>query len=197
MTRPDADNLAEQFRSVVDERGEEACPWLAPGENGENLNVEDFPSFLIWRLANSIKTNVTGRYLEQFDMTLPEWRVLGLVARHSPAPFGELVLRSSMDKGQLSRTLRLVARRGLVRTAVIPPERRTSRSRNAARMEVRVTPKGAALCQRIVPVARETQMMLLATMDEEERRVMLRVLRRLLQRLPHFEPPKAAAGDPA
>ncbi|MET0290786.1 MAG: MarR family winged helix-turn-helix transcriptional regulator [Steroidobacteraceae bacterium] len=191
MSRPDPDNLAEQFRSVVDERGEQACPWIEPGEQGENLNVEDFPSFLIWRVANSIKTNVTGRYLEQFEMTLPEWRVLGLVARHSPAPFGELVARSSMDKGQLSRTLRLIAKRGLVRTSAIPLDRRGRRSRSAARMEVRITTKGAALCQRIVPVARATQMMLLAEMEPEERRVVLRVLRRLLQRLPEFEPPAA------
>ncbi len=183
-------DVAGQFRSVVDEDGEESCPWAAPGPNGEQLNVEDFPSFLLWRVANSIKTHVTGRYLQQFDMTLPEWRVLGLVARHSPSPFGELVSRSSMDKGQLSRTLRLVARRGLVRTSAIPLDRRGRRSRNAARMEVRITAKGATLCQQIVPVARATQMVLLDMMDEEEKRVMLRVLRRMLKQVPEVTLPQ-------
>jgi DNA-binding MarR family transcriptional regulator len=191
MSRPNPDDVVDQFRSVIDPDGEESCPWLDPGPSGEKLNVEDFPSFLFWRVANSIKTHVTGRYLEQFEMTLPEWRVLGLVARHSPSPFGELVARSSMDKGQLSRTLRLIAKRGLIRTSAIPVDRRSQRSRNAARMEVRITSKGAALCQRIVPVARETQMVLLAMMDDEEKRVMLRVLRRLLKRLPDVAPPEA------
>lgn len=191
MSRPGPEDVVEQFRSVMDAAGEEACPWLEPGPHGENLNVEDFPSFLFWRVANSIKTHLTGRYLEQFDMTLPEWRVLGLVARLSPAPFGELVQRSSMDKGQLSRTLRLVAKRGLIRTSAIPLDRRGRRSRNAARMEVRITAKGAALCQRIVPVARQTQMVLLEMMDEKEQRMMLRVLRRMLKRLPDVAPPVA------
>jgi len=191
MSRPGPDSVVDQFRSVIDGAGEELCPWLDPGPNGENLNVEDFPSFLFWRVANSIKSHLTGRYLEQFDITLPEWRVLGLVARLSPAPFGELVQRSSMDKGQLSRTLRLVARRGLIKTSPIPLDRRTGRSRNAARMEVRITAKGAALCQRIVPVARRTQMLLLEMMSEEEQRTMLRVLRRLLKRLPDVEPPQS------
>jgi DNA-binding MarR family transcriptional regulator len=190
MSRPDPDDVVDQFRSVIDAGGEETCPWLDPGASGEKLNVEDFPSFLFWRVANSIKTHVTGRYLEQFDMTLPEWRVLGLVARHSPSPFGELVARSSMDKGQLSRTLRLIARRGLIRTSAIPLDRRGRRSRNAARMEVRITSKGAALCQRIVPVARQTQMLLLGMFDDEEKRVVLRVLRRLLKQLPEVAPPE-------
>jgi DNA-binding MarR family transcriptional regulator len=188
-SRSSPDDVVDQFRSVMDSPGASECPWLDPGENGEKLNVEDFPSFLFWRVANSIKSHLTGRYLEPFDMTLPEWRVLGLVARLSPAPFGELVARSSMDKGQLSRTLRLIARRGLVRSVPIPAERRARRSRNAARMEVRITPKGAALCQRIVPVARETQMLLLGMMTDEEKRVMLRVLRRLLVKLPEIGPP--------
>jgi len=192
MSRPGADNIVDQFRSVLDGMGEETCPWTEPGPDGENLNVEDFPSFLFWRVANSIKTHLTGRYLVQFDMTLPEWRVLGLVARLSPAPFGELVQRSSMDKGQLSRTLRLVAKRGLVKTSAIPLDRRGRRSRNAARMEVRITAKGAALCQRIVPVARQTQMLLLEMMNEEEQRTMLRVLRRMLKRLPEVAPPEAS-----
>jgi DNA-binding MarR family transcriptional regulator len=189
MSRPTPEDVVDQFRSVLDEAGEEACPWLKPGPNGENLSVEDFPSFLFWRVANSIKTHLTGRYLEPFDMTLPEWRVLGLVARMSPAPFGELVARSSMDKGQLSRTLRLIAKRGFARTSAIPLDRRGRRSRNAARMEVRITAKGAALCARIVPVARQSQMVLLGMMDADEQRMLLRVLRRMLKRLPDVSPP--------
>jgi DNA-binding MarR family transcriptional regulator len=189
MSESDQQDIAGQYlRSLVDDQGEEACPWIQPGPNGENLNVEDFPSFLIWRLANSIKSNVTGKYLVQFDMTLPEWRVLGLSARYSPCPFGDLVSRTSMDKGQLSRTLRLIEKRGLVRVSAIPADRRGERSRNAARMEVSITASGAELVQKIVPVARQSQMLLLSLLEEDEKRVLLRVLRRLLHRLPEIAP---------
>lgn len=177
-------DVVDQLRSVLDGGNEDLCPWLEPGAKGEHLSVEDFPAFLIWRLANSIKSNLTKRYLERFELTLPEWRVLGLVARYSPAPFSELVSRSSMDKGQLSRTLRQVERRGFIRTAPIPVERRSNRSRNAARMEVRITPKGTALCARVIPAAREAQMVLLSMLDAEEKRILLRVLRRMLKQLP-------------
>jgi DNA-binding MarR family transcriptional regulator len=189
MSRPPIEEVADQFRSVIDAGGEEICPWIDPGDAAEKLSVEDFPSFLFWRLANSIKTHLTKPYLDTFELTLPEWRVLGMVARYSPAPFGELVARSSMDKGQLSRTLRLIEKRGFVRTAAIPIERRGSRSRNAARMEVRITAKGTALCQRVVPVARQAQMQLLAMMEPEEKRVVLQVLRRMLKQLPDVNPP--------
>ena len=56
-------------------------------------------------------------------------------------------------------------------------------------MEVRITAKGAALCARIVPVARQSQMVLLGMLDAEEQRMLLRVLRRLLKRLPNVSPP--------
>ena len=189
MSRAGSEEVSAQFRSAID-ADEAACPWLDPGTGGEHLSVEDFPSFLFWRLANSIKAHLTKPYLDRFDITLPEWRVLGMVARLSPAPFGELVSRSSMDKGQLSRTLRQIERRGFVRSAAIPVERRGSRSRNAARVEIRITPKGIALCQRVVPVARQAQMMLISMMEEDEKQVVFRVLRRMLKQLPELVPPE-------
>jgi DNA-binding MarR family transcriptional regulator len=57
-------------------------------------------------------------------------------------------------------------------------------------MEVRITSKGTALCARIVPVARQSQMVLLNMMDADEQRALLRVLRRLLKRLPDVVPPE-------
>jgi DNA-binding MarR family transcriptional regulator len=57
-------------------------------------------------------------------------------------------------------------------------------------MEVRITAKGTVLCQRVVPVARQAQMQLLAMMEPDEKRVMLRVLRRMLKQLPDVNPPE-------
>lgn len=145
------------------------CPWLKLAPNGSNLNVEDFLTFRITRLSNALRTNLTKRYLEEFDLSLPEWRLLALLARFAPMRFSEVTTRSSMDKGQVSRTLRAMAKRGLTKMKVI--RERTSRSSEAlaAPVMVSITPKGSALYRAILPVARKRQADMLVTLNERER----------------------------
>ena len=177
---------AESFKSQVSDLDPDACPWLDPGPEGENLSVEDFPTFILLRLANAAKVHLTRRYLDQFEMSLPEWRLLALVARYSPLPFGEVALRSSMDKGQVSRTLQIIRRRGLVRINAVNAGKRLRKGSAAPRIEVFVTPKGRALCQKIVPVARKHQMRLLALLSLKERQTFYTVARRMMEQMPQL-----------
>ena len=105
-----------------------SCPWLDVSRTGSNLNVEDFLTFRITRLSNALRANLTKQYLDEFDLSLPEWRLLALVARFAPMRFSEVTSRSSMDKGQVSRTLRAMEKRGMTRMKVI----RTRGARSAA-----------------------------------------------------------------
>src|SRR5687767_3391753 len=96
-----------------------SCPWLKLPRSGSGLNVEDFLTFRMNRLSNALRTNLTKAYLEEFELSLPEWRLLALVARFSPLRFSEVTARSAMDKGQVSRTLRVMEKRGLTKLKVI------------------------------------------------------------------------------
>ena len=77
-----------------------SCPWLKLPRSGSGLNVEDFLTFRMNRLSNALRTNLTKAYLEEFELSLPEWRLLALVARFSPLRFSEVTARSAMDKGR-------------------------------------------------------------------------------------------------
>src|SRR5262249_26083049 len=114
-----------------------ACPWLALSRNGASLHIEDFLTFRLTRLSNALRNNMTNPYLEEFELSLPEWRLLALVARFSPLRFSELTSRSSMDKGQVSRTLRVMTKRGLTKSKVI--SQRGSRSAEALAAPVSVS----------------------------------------------------------
>ena len=74
-----------------------SVPWLNLAPTGSNLNVEDFLTFRITRLSNALRTHLTKRYLEEFGLSLPEWRLLALIARFAPMRFSEVTSRSSMD----------------------------------------------------------------------------------------------------
>jgi len=144
-------------------------PWTGVTRSGSQLNVEDFLTFRLTRLSNSLRTNLTKRYLEEFELSLPEWRLLALVARFSPLRFSEVTSRSSMDKGQVSRTLRVMAARGLTKMKTIKDRGSRSTEALAAPVMVSITPKGTTLYKAVLPVARKRQADLLLTLSDAER----------------------------
>lgn len=160
------------------------CPWLQPGEHGEHLQIHDFPTFLILRLASTAKAGLTRRYLDPFGISMPEWRLLALLARYSVLSFSEVTMGSSMDKGQVSRTLQSIHRKGLVKLNSVAPASRAKSSAISPRIEVAISPKGKALFQKILPIAREHQVQLINLLSPEERKVFHAVARRLLEQVP-------------
>ena len=163
-----------------------ACPWLTLSRNGANLHTEDFLTFRLTRLSNALRNNMTKPYLEEFDLSLPEWRLLALVTRFSPLRFSELTNRSSMDKGQVSRTLRVMTKRGLTKTKVIAQRGSRSAEALAAPVSVSITAKGKALYKSVLPVAQRRQAQMLQTLSDAERLALFTTLDKLF----------AVIGDP-
>jgi DNA-binding MarR family transcriptional regulator len=163
-----------------------ACPWLTLSRNGANLHTEDFLTFRLTRLSNALRNNMTKPYLEEFNLSLPEWRLLALVTRFSPLRFSELTSRSSMDKGQVSRTLRVMTKRGLTKTKIIAQRGSRSAEALAAPVSVSITPKGKALYKSVLPVAQRRQAQMLQTLNESERLALFTTLDKLF----------AVIGDP-
>jgi DNA-binding MarR family transcriptional regulator len=145
------------------------CPWLDVSRTGSNLNVEDFLTFRITRLSNALRANLTKKYLAEFDLSLPEWRLLALVARFAPMRFSEVTSRSSMDKGQVSRTLRAMEKRGMTKMKVIRNRGARSVEVLAAPVMVSITAKGRALYRAVLPVARRRQAEMLLTLSATDR----------------------------
>jgi DNA-binding MarR family transcriptional regulator len=155
------------------------CPWINLSRNAANLNVEDFLTFRLTRLSNALRTGLTKPYLEEFDLSLPEWRLLALIARFAPLRFSEVTSRSSMDKGQVSRTLREMAKKGLTKMKSIRTPGTRSTEALAAPVMVSITPKGKALYAAVLPVARKRQGEMLMTLSESERVALYSTLQKL------------------
>ena len=96
--------------------------------------------------------------------------------------FSEVTAGSSMDKGQVSRTLKSIHRKGLVRLNALNAGDRPRGSAISPRIQVAISPKGRALFNRILPVARAHQLKLIQIMTPEERAVFHSVALRLLRR---------------
>ena len=156
--------------------------WNEPGNEGANLKINEFLTFHLLRLASVAKSSVAREYLDPAGLSVPEWRLLATVANFSPLPFSDITAMTTMDKGQVSRTLRSAQGKGLVASELVPADRRGSAdgtTSSISRVMVSITPSGRALYQKVMPVAQRYQLGLIALMSPEERRVMLDVLQRV------------------
>jgi DNA-binding MarR family transcriptional regulator len=159
--------------------------WRDLGVEGANLQVNEFLTFHLLRLASLAKATVTKEYLEPAGLSVPEWRLLASVANFSPLPFADITSMTSMDKGQVSRTLRSAQGKGYVVTQLVPVDRRQSdtSSSSMSRVVVSVTPAGLEVYRKVLPTAQRYQASLLELMEPQERRVMLDVMQRMYRHL--------------
>lgn len=153
-------------------------PWTNVPRDGRTLHIGQFPTFQIIRLANAAKANVTRKYLADFGLSVPEWRLLAMSIRFEPVRFSELVANSSIDKGQASRTLQMLTERGLIVAQTLGGGARPTRD-SGAPVILTVTPKGRRLYATLLPVAQRNQARLLHLLTRDERRALYVVLNKL------------------
>jgi len=147
------------------------CPWDDLSPDGAGLEVHNFLTVLFSHTSNGLRRNITLPYAERFDLSVSEWRLLSVLAAAGTLPFPDLVVEAAADKAQVSRTVRLMAKRGLVEVLTPPAGRKG--------MEVAMTPAGTALYARIMPHAQRSQAAMILTLTLHERRTLYEVLRRL------------------
>ena len=155
-----------------------ADPWSDVG-HGSHLHIGHFLTFQLIRLANAAKSNVTRRYLADFGLSVPEWRLLAMTTRFQPVRFSELVANSSMDKGQASRTLHGMIKRGYIATKSPTPGTRKAGDTAAVPVILTVTNKGRVLYKKVLPVAQRNQARLLEKLTRDERSTLYSVLSKL------------------
>lgn len=145
--------------------------WIRPGADGANLEVEDFLSRRITHLSLLLLRISTRRYLLEYEISLPEWRVLTMLVRHGPGTTRALRDASRMDRGQMSRALTGLEKRKLVQ--------RTQDDTHELRHVLRISDKGRQLYERVIPNARRAQVGLLKHLTLDERRALDSVINKL------------------
>jgi DNA-binding MarR family transcriptional regulator len=108
------------------------------------LNLQDFLPYLLNRAGLRIGV-MFSRDIEQFDVTLPMWRVLVELWHNGDHRLGELAERTSIDLSTLSRLLVTMQRKGLI------VRRRSGLDGRA--LSLTLTQRGMELTERIVPCA--------------------------------------------
>ena len=140
-----------------------ASPWADLDEAGSGLSVNDFLTTVLSRAANALRRTITVPYADRFGLSVSEWRMLSVLADERTMSFADLVVESVTDKAQVSRTLRLMEERALVRVVNEGINPRWKQ------MQIHVTQDGLALYQKVMPAARRAQAAMIRKMTPAER----------------------------
>lgn len=118
---------------------------VSPADPSRTLELERFLPYRLSVLANTMSTAVAGAYAARFQLSIPEWRVVAVLARSPDLSAAQVAQRTAMDKVAVSRAVSSLVRSGRVARSVEESDRRRSR--------LRLTAEGASVYQQVVPWA--------------------------------------------
>lgn len=150
-------------------RGLKKINEIKTGQEGTGITaLSEALSFRISRLAAINERNGSQYFRSQFDLSLCEWRVLGLVAQGDPATTRSARATLLMDRGLLSRVVKGLTKRKLITSKTAPDDKRQSL--------LFLTPQGWDLYERCIAFTKERNAVMTSVLTCAERTEFERLL---------------------
>ena len=162
-------------------------PRRTPRHTPGRLRLDDFLPYRLSVVSNVISHAISTAYAERFNLSIPEWRVVAVLAMQPDLSAAEVAERTAMDKVAVSRAV----------TALLAADRieRQFASTDQRRSVLRLSKGGKAVYAQVVPVALAYEHRLLAPISARDRGTLDRILRLLLGRAREIGP-AGAPGRP-
>jgi DNA-binding MarR family transcriptional regulator len=136
------------------------------------LKLDHFLPYRLSVLSNQVSQGIAQTYIEPFNLSVIEWRILAILGREEGLSATEVAERSAMDKVSISRAVkRLIGTGRLTRRQ----DQADGRSRR-----LRLTDEGRSVYEAIAPAAMAYEEALLGALSPQERAFLDTILDRLL-----------------
>jgi DNA-binding MarR family transcriptional regulator len=139
---------------------------------GLSLELETFLPYRLSVLSNRVSSRIALSYEKRFGLTIPEWRVMAVLARFPGLTAAEVTERTAMDKVQVSRAVARLMSAGRIEQKAVDGDRRAR--------HLFLSAAGKLDHGEIVPLAREMEHQLVATLTPAERVQLDAILEKLL-----------------
>jgi DNA-binding MarR family transcriptional regulator len=137
------------------------------------LKLQDYLPYRLSVAANAVSRLIAQAYEDRFGLTIPQWRLIAVLADEGPLTQQTLCGRTLMDKVTVMRAAQALLRRRLVRRL---PNAHDGRSHRLV-----LSNTGERMYAAIVPLAREYEARLLAGIERREAVRLAELLRRLVR----------------
>jgi DNA-binding MarR family transcriptional regulator len=134
-----------------------------------SLDLFKFAPFRLNRLAAEVSAALSSEYRERYGLDIPEWRVLATLGFRNDACSAQYISHCTRThKSTISRAVTALMKRQLVERVENQDDRREFR--------LRVTPKGSALYQQLIPRLLRREQEILSCLSAQQRRDFARLL---------------------
>ena len=139
------------------------------------LDLTEFLPYLINRVGSALVARFSEHALAGTRLNIATWRVLAALSHRGPLRQIDIAEITSMEVSTMSRLITRLVQMGLV-------SRKRSRLSNRE-VAVELTPKAAALVERLIPIAHKLEEAATQGLSKRERAELKRALRRMHENL--------------
>jgi DNA-binding MarR family transcriptional regulator len=140
------------------------------------LDLFKFTPFRLNRLAAEVSAALSSEYRERYGLDIPEWRVLATLGfRNEPCSAQYISHCTRTHKSTISRAVTALMKRQLVERVENADDRRE--------FQLRMTRKGDALYQQLIPRLLRREQEILSRLSAQERKDFAKLLGKLEQSL--------------
>jgi DNA-binding MarR family transcriptional regulator len=151
------------------------------------IDLERFLPYRLSVLSNEVSAAIASAYQLRFDLSVPEWRVIAVLARHAGLSARDVAELTSMDAVAVSRAVRRLLSSDRIRRDVSRSDRRRS--------VLRLSRRGVAVYRAVAPLALGYEQQLLEGLSAEERQALDLALHKLTLRARSLRQ-SAGSGQP-
>ena len=137
------------------------------------LQLDRFIPYRLSVLSNTVSLVIAGAYEREFGLSIPQWRVIAVLARYPDLSAIEVAERTAMDKVAVSRAVQSLIDAKRVLRAFDKGDRRRS--------ILRLSAAGQAVYTRVAPMALRYEQELLSALNPADQRTLDRLLTRLME----------------
>jgi DNA-binding MarR family transcriptional regulator len=135
------------------------------------LSLDDFLPYRLSFTSELVSNRVAEAYRARYDLTIPEWRLIAVIAEEQPMTQARIGQRTRMDKVTVSRAAASLSARGLIQRA---PNAKDGRSHL-----LMLTQAGTTLYESIAPDALAMEKAIFSALSADEQATLHRLLRRI------------------
>jgi DNA-binding MarR family transcriptional regulator len=140
-------------------------------ENIYSVQLDQFVPYRMVHLAANISLALSKIYKQEFDINIPQWRVLAQLAQQQKLYSKDIGDITSMDKSKVSRAVKALENKHYLIRQIDKKDNR------AAYLSLSV--KGEALYQKIAPKALQWERQLIAVLEASEYKNLMKILDKL------------------
>ena len=140
-----------------------------------HLDLGNYLPYLINRVGFALVDSFTNDALTQNGLSIAMWRVLAALSNNGEQRQVDLVTMTSIDASTMSRLVSRLVRNGLVT--------RSRSAKSSREVVVELGPKGRALVQRLIPIAKKLEQTASAGLPAKDLAVAKRALGRMYDNL--------------